>query len=422
MRKFALLILFIIVFSITQSQTRKEIWSKDIDYLKTELASRHINLFFQTDRTVFYNHLDSIKNLIDSKTDAELAIALQIVVAQMGDDHTSVDYYKKVIDKGKFPLFTYWYSDGLYVTHTTNRYQNILGTKLIAINHFPIDTVITKCSTLISKTNDAIIKHRTPGIITFTGVLEYFNIAKADSVLCSFVNDSEIIQEIWIKAITRNSSKEDQQFIEFKPEKIPLGMTDQKTFFWFKILDDGKTIYAQYNQCKGKEAEKKYGNKKTAKILPSFEKFKKDLIKQIGQPQIERLIFDMRYNPGGSSPQGTELVKELAEIEKINKKGNLFVLIGRRTFSSAIINTIDFRNLTNSIVVGEATSGKPNHYGEIRTFLLPNSGLTVTYSTKYFKYYDTEENSINPDFIVESSFSDFKNGIDPAVEWIQNYK
>jgi len=310
MKKISLLLIILTFITNVYCQTRKEVWSKDIDYLKTELSVSHKNLFFETSREIFYNRLDSIKNLIDSKTDAELAIALQIAVAQMGDDHTSVDYYKKTIEKGKFPLFVYWFSDGLYVTQTTKRYENILGTKLVAINQIPIDTIISKITTLISHTNEAIIKHKVPGIINLVGVLEYFKITESDSLFCSFINNSGEKQNLWIKAHNKTTPKNELNFIEFKSDELPLGMTDQKTFFWYKVLDDGKTIYAQYNLCSGKEMEMKFGNKKKAKSLPSFEKFKKDLIKQISEQQIERLIFDMRFNPGGSSLQGTELVKE----------------------------------------------------------------------------------------------------------------
>ncbi len=49
-------------------------------------------------------------------------------------------------------------------------------------------------------------------------------------------------------------------------------------------------------------------------------------------------------------------------------------------------NAILFKQLqTNPILVGEPTGGKPNSYGEISSFLLPNSGLVVNYSTKYFE-------------------------------------
>ncbi|MCZ4695106.1 hypothetical protein [Ancylomarina euxinus] len=94
-------------------------------------------------------------------------------------------------------------------------------------------------------------------------------------------------------------------------------------------------------------------------------------------------------------------------------------MIGRKTFSSAIINAMDFKNQTEVILIGEETSGKPNHFGEIRSFDLPHSKLNVTYSTKYFKETDEDINTIVPDVRVETSFEDYMKGVDPVYEWIK---
>lgn len=79
---------------------------------------------------------------------------------------------------------------------------------------------------------------------------------------------------------------------------------------------------------------------------------------------------------------------------------------------------MDFKNMTNAILVGEETSGKPNHLGEIRSFKLPSSALSLQYSTKYFKRTDKDSKTITPDKIIEPSFTEFKSGKDPIFEWI----
>ena len=78
-----------------------------------------------------------------------------------------------------------------------------------------------------------------------------------------------------------------------------------------------------------------------------------------------------------------------------------------------------FKHLTDAVVVGEQTAGKPNHFGEVRNFQLPGSKLTVAYSTKYFRRTDEEADTITPDVRIEMSFADFTKGIDPVYEWIK---
>jgi hypothetical protein len=82
---------------------------------------------------------------------------------------------------------------------------------------------------------------------------------------------------------------------------------------------------------------------------------------------------------------------------------------------------MDFKN-SNAIFVGEETAGKPNHFGEVRGFTLPNSGIEISYSTKYFNQYKNDDSTIKPDFMIEESFENFMNGIDPVFEFVKNYK
>ena len=72
-------------------------------------------------------------------------------------------------------------------------------------------------------------------------------------------------------------------------------------------------------------------------------------------------------------------------------------------------------------MIGTPTMGKPNHYGEVRTFNLPNSGLRVSYSTKYFTLLeDSDPDSLYPEITVETRFEDFLNGRDTILEMIKN--
>ena len=93
-------------------------------------------------------------------------------------------------------------------------------------------------------------------------------------------------------------------------------------------------------------------------------------------------------------------------------------MIGRRTFSSAILNAIDLKKQTPAIFAGEPTGGKPNHYGEVQMFRLPQSGLMVTYSVKYFRVIEDDPDSLVPDLLIEPRISDYLNKADPVLETV----
>ncbi len=92
------------------------------------------------------------------------------------------------------------------------------------------------------------------------------------------------------------------------------------------------------------------------------------------------------------------------------------MLIGRGTFSSALLNAMELKDQTQATLAGEPTGGKPNHFGEVRTFTLPHSGLTVFHSTKYFVRVPGNPLSLEPDRRIPITFKDFEAGTDPVLE------
>ena len=94
---------------------------------------------------------------------------------------------------------------------------------------------------------------------------------------------------------------------------------------------------------------------------------------------------------------------------------SVFVIIGRNTFSSGILNAVDLKKV-GARLVGEPTGGSPNHFGEVKTLDLPNSRIQVTYSVKYFKVMDEDARSLMPDIPIGVCFSDYLAGRNAAIE------
>ena len=76
----------------------------------------------------------------------------------------------------------------------------------------------------------------------------------------------------------------------------------------------------------------------------------------IDRSRPARAVIDLRQNGGGDFFEGREhLIEPIRKRPAINQKGRLlFVVVGRATFSAAMVNAIDFRKQTNAILVGGA--------------------------------------------------------------------
>ncbi len=155
--------------------------------------------------------------------------------------------------------------------------------------------------------------------------------------------------------------------------------------------------------------------------MPSFKDFEKEVIKTMKKEEIEKLIIDLRFNDGGNPLQGSDFVSKLQKT-KIGKQAEIYLIVGRKTSSAALINAFDVIGDLAPVIVGEDTGGRPNHFGEIKRFVLTTSSLIVSYSTTYITL--LEENdppALVPDIHTSQSFEGFMNGKDEAVEAIINH-
>jgi len=413
MRKliFSMLVLIPI---IANSQNNRVIdWDADLNLLKVELPKNHCNLYSLKSEKDFYYGIEQVSQEKNKLSDLDIAIKLQQLIASFGDSHTMVGW-KQFADNNKIlPLNLLWFKDGLYITNTTEENQSILGTKILRINDKPLATIADSLTTLLTVDNNAVIKKDIPKLIPYVQLLEHFGIIKTDTIELVLENQKGELLNYAIKPGVMNK----QNRRSLKPDSIALCYKNGKSLFVDSILRKDDTYYIQYNMCASREFPPQ-GFKGNPEQLPSFYDFKKKVFETINSNDFDKVIFDIRFNGGGNSAPGSELIRELSLIKKINKKGRLYVVIGRETFSSAIMNAMDFKNMTQAIFVGEETSGKPNSFGEIKLLELPNSGMKIQYSTKYFQNSTRDQKTITPDYLIETSFIDFIKGHDPVYDWI----
>lgn len=418
MRYLNLLIFGLFLNSICDAQTvKKTNWSSDIDSLAKELPQKHYDFFTVKDKNTFITSLEKLKLTANDLTDFGVALRLQQIIAGFGDSHTRINYEQLMDNKKKLPFQLYWFKDGLYILQTTQDNIGILGSRILSVNGTPLKTIIDSLSTLVTADNKAILKMVIPELIPSIQILEYFGFIKGPKTEIELKDLTGKVRKYMIESAEMSL----QNRRMYKPDSLALCFKNQKALFVDYYQAKDKICYLQYNKCWSKELEIRYRNGNNANELPSFKEFENRVFKTLDTKTVDKLVFDVRFNGGGNSSQGTEFIEKIARYSKKHVDLKLFVVIGRQTFSSAILNAMDFKRLTNAVFIGEETAGKPNHFGEVRTFQLPSSGIKVNYSTKYFKETDEEINTITPDIKSESGFSDFSHGVDPVYEWIREH-
>ncbi|MCM1989384.1 S41 family peptidase [Oceanirhabdus seepicola] len=386
---------------ISKSGDRVEMWEKDIDYLAKELPKRHKNLFFKLTEEEFNTEIDKLKESLEQLNDDKIRLNIQKIVASAGDGHTTTNIGA---DK-MFPMELYWFNDGFYVINTSPEYEKIMYSKLIEVNSQDINSVIEKLSKVISHDNIAHLRSKMPIYIEISTIMCGLDIIdNPDYAKFTFENRNGQEIELEMKS-TGGEYVLDNILGKGKVGEIPLYMKNSDKFYWYEYFEDDKMIYFKYNLCRQMKEK-------------SFKKFSKELMEAINNKDVEKLVIDIRNNGGGSSPILNNFIDELSNC-KLNQKGKLYVIVGKKTFSSAILNAISLKQKTEAIFIGEPTGGKPNHYGEVKSFKLPNNKVRVKYSTKYFTNYDEDIDSFIPDKIIELTIDDYINNNDPILDYIR---
>ncbi len=151
-----------------------------------------------------------------------------------------------------------------------------------------------------------------------------------------------------------------------------------------------------------------------------FSDFNTRLWEFIESKNAKRLIIDLRNNIGGNNQILLPLIHDVIRHENINRKGNFFIIIGRKTWSAAMHCATWLERHTNASFIGEPTASAPNHYADPNRFTLPNCKIDLLVSRYYWQNswpWDHRE-SIEPETIIKIHSHDYFNHYDPVLEFI----
>jgi hypothetical protein len=367
-------------------------WRSDIDYLASELPKRHPNPFHAVSQAAFNAELEAIKAGVDSMSDVDVALALQRAVATLAEAHTEVDT-KLGGANTYFPLRFDVFDDGVFVVKTTPGAAAACGAKLVAIDGVPAGNAVARAETLASAENEQWRLARALAILSRAEALRFLGVTPSDTARFTFARG-----EMELRA--QPASDLGSLFSPFNAgAEWPLYLQKGSSNYWFTWDAARGLLYIKYNLC--------------ADAQPSFASMVHDVFAIADAQNVERFVVDLRNNPGGSSQVVQPLIDALRQRPSL--RGRLFALINRRTISSGMLAALDLRS-AGAVLVGEPTGGKPNSYGDQRSFALPSSRVTVFHSTKFFNLVAGDPAALEPDIVVTMTSDDFFARRDPVLE------
>jgi hypothetical protein len=370
-------------------------WRGDLRYFATEIVKRHKNAFHHVSKEEFDRDVSTLDAAIPSLHADAIVVGLLKLTAKIGDGHTFVRLPAAYV---RYPLRLYWFGDDLRVIATTAEYQRALGARVVSIGSSSVRQAQERVRSIISQDeNEWLIRRVAPHLLVYPAVLHGMGLTEeSPSTPYQFQNDAGETFRLELKAAGQDAKVDWLS----AAKKTPLYRQKPEETFWFTHLADSKTVYVNF------------------RTYDFLARHVKELFEFIDRHTPKRLVIDLRQNEGGDYTAGRYyFLRRLKAHPVFSKPGSVYVLIGRATFSAAMVNAIDFQK-TNCMLVGEPIGERPNSYQEGRNMTLPHSGLKVNYSVRYYKFLDKDQAAVFPDKAIETSWSDYLAGRDPVLEWV----
>lgn len=377
---------------------------QDVAYLATQLPRLHARGLVRStvhgitpiDRAEWDRQATALEAAAPTLDFPHLLVGEMRLVALLRDGETGIS----LPQLPQFPLATDWFGPDLRIVGGPHGQPWLLGARVVALGNTPIKQVQTSLEGIISSTGEWEAHSLTPYYVRVGTLLEGLGIIPDPQHLSITVVTLRGETKRVDMVASPSPFFANPRGMTFVPDTWRNSLAEQP--YWWRYAPEHDVVYLKYNVCL-------HGDGFHAVVRPA--------LAAVASHPGARLVIDLRGNGGGDSKPFNYLVSRIRGDSDLNRRGRIFGLIDRHTYSSATLNAASLRTETAATLVGEPTGDPANQFGNQRTFSLPNLGLVVHYSTRYFDPFGAYHHKpyVAPDQQVETSIAEVLAGRDPAL-------
>jgi hypothetical protein len=386
-------------------------WRDDLHYLAENLPLVHKNAFHAVGREQFEAAVKRLDSRIPELNRDQIIVEMVKIVAMIGDGHTRMEpAFSPKIRFRRFPVTFYFFKDGLFVISATPDYADAVGGRVVKLGRASADELFQALEATIGHESEMWVKSEGAPVLSTPEMLHGLGIIDSPDQAELIVEKDGRQRAFQLRPSAAGSGSESIDMRSAAKGPAPLWQTEPHNNYWFKYLEDSRSVYLKYNVVQNKQDE-------------SLAQFFDRVFAFIAANPVDRLIIDLRTNGGGNNGLNWPLIYDIIRSDKINQRGRLFAIIGRGTFSAAqnCVNALERH--TRVIFAGEPTGSAPNAYGDPTRLSLPNSGISVFVSTLFWQDVDPRDNRpwTAPEIAAELTSKDYKENNDPALSAVMSY-
>ena len=403
------------------AQARPELtadqWREDLRFMAAEMKARHASLYHKVTQAEFDAAVADLDRRIPQLQRNQVIVGMMRIAAMVGDGHTRVDPRKdKAFGFRSLPLKLYWFEDGIIVRAATPEYRDLLGARVEAVGGVPIAEAIRRTSAIISQDTFTAARQLVPLYLAMPDVLQALGLsASREAATLTLVRGGKRstarvpageVAALWppdtdIALVTPDG------WTDSRTAPLPLWLQAPLDYHRLVPLPDRHALYVQLNMVTDTDKE-------------TLTAFGKRILDQVRTSNPRAVILDLRLDQGGNGDLRNGLIANLIRAQDDDTQ--LFVLVGRGTFSASEFILEDLDRLTDAIFIGEPASARPISYGDAYQSKLPNSGIAVRTSIRYWQSGQDRRPYIPIDIATPFTFADYVAGRDPALEAALAYR
>lgn len=394
--------------SPTATPTREGGWAMDLRTLVEFRESRHPDPWHGIAREAYVAEVEAVVDRIGELGDDELLVETVRLAAMPTwagrDGHGGIHPW----GEGSYPvrmlpLRLYAFSDGIFVVDALGAAGDFVGDQVLAIAGHPVEDVLAAVEPLVPRDNAQQVLTHGMRLVVTVEILHGLGLLDdpGQPVTVRFAEaGEEPVAPIPMPAFEEWAGGHHTHSPPARPAG-PAWLRDPHDSFWWEWQPESGTAYIQYAFVAGG-----YGT-----LLDEVEA-------RIADGGVERVVLDLRHNPGGDNTKFWTLREFIGSLEELGIPA--YVVIGRATFSAAGNLVTELERETSAILVGEDSGTSPNQFGDSMMTDLPHSGLVFRVASQWHVKSDPADQriTIEPDLRAPLSSSDYFGDRDPAMEAI----
>ena len=378
-------------------------WRYDLDLLVSEVKRVNPDYRNSPFPAEFTRRAEELRREIPTLSDEEIFFRMGRMLAVLRQGHIAL---WSPPGNRHLPVRFYAFPEGIYIIDADDRHADLVGARVHSIGKLPAEEALRRLAGARSVDGDMQYLWITSWLAQTAFLKGMGAIDSVDAVRLDLRRPGGVARTVTLATDSAPPAGRLDKLTAPRGVTAPLFLGTLEQSHWERALPEHNALYVQVNNLNNDQDE----------TLAAFGRRLWDVL-EASRPK--HLILDLRHNNGGTTQQYPELLRTLTAFSRA--PGNqLYVLIGRRTYSAAGNFVTDLERLTAPIFVGEASSECCNLYGDPMPVQLPYSGIQgelTAYKWQLSSPGDRRR-EMSPHVPVQLTAEAYFAGRDPALEAI----